>query len=189
MEMILSPCLMKKSTLSKEQFLNLSRKQQEVVLNYYDLVRDSQPPPPDIDEVIRIWEIAETDSKICAWLEFIDFFVISPVDNPIFSEDTRSYLSERILVSAIQNHPQDAEMNGMLDTFNSLKQNYPEVRGCLRSSEESSTRSPTPQFWGTLIRKSPRIGRFRGRLGAHSRLLKHSLRSLITHSSRFDQRP
>jgi len=112
---------MNTSTLSKEQLLSLREDQRQVISDYYHLVSNSASSIPDIDEVIRVWEIAETDPKISKWLEFIDFFFIpSPNDAPIFSNDSRSYLSEHILLLALQKHPQDTELNCLLDTLSSL---------------------------------------------------------------------
>jgi len=112
---------MKNSILLKEQIFSLGEDQRSVISNYYHLVSNSLSRPPDIDEVIRVWELAENDPRIATWLEFIDFFFIpSPDDAPIFSEDSRSYLSEHILLIALQKHPQDSEMNSILDTLSSL---------------------------------------------------------------------
>jgi hypothetical protein len=119
--MALSICIMNKSIVLKEQLFSLREDQKSVISDYYHLVSNSFSSPPDVDEVIRVWKIAEADPRIATWLEFIDFFFIpSPDDAPILSEDSRSYLSEHILLIALQKHPQDSEMNGILDTLSSL---------------------------------------------------------------------
>jgi hypothetical protein len=126
---------MNNSTLSKEQLLSLNEDQKKVISNYYHLVSNSRSSPPPIEEVIRIWQLAEDDPKICMWLEFIDFFCIaSPEDIPILSEDVRAYLSEHILILALQKHPQDSETGKILDTLSSLKQNDSDCPGWIQLS-------------------------------------------------------
>jgi len=112
---------MNKSILLKEQIFSLREDQKSVISDYYRLVSNSFSSPPNIDEVIRMWGLAENDPRIATWLEFIDFFFIPSLDDvPIFSEDSRSHLSEHILLIALQKHPQDSEMNSILDTLSSL---------------------------------------------------------------------
>jgi len=123
---------MLKSTLTK-QLLSLREDQKDVISAYYHLVSNSLSKPPDIDEVIQIWERAETDPSICTWLEFIDFFFIpSSDDSTIPPEDYQAYLSEYILPLAFQKHPQDSAKNGILDTFSSLILNCPDGNGFIK---------------------------------------------------------
>jgi hypothetical protein len=148
---------MKNSTLLKEQLSNLNEDQKSVISDYYDLVTNSGASPPNVDEVIRVWEIAETDPRVATWLEFIDFFFIpSPEDAPILSNDSRSYLSENILLFALQKHPEDFEVNRILETLTSLSLKCPDGKGSftLPSNVMASKR------WNTFMKEQcPRCDR------------------------------
>jgi hypothetical protein len=139
--------MMNHSTLSKAQLLSLREDQQIVIFDYYRLVSNSISDPPHIDDVIQFWKIAEADPDIATWLEFIDFFFIpSPADAPILSEDSRSHLSEYILLLALQRHPEEANLNNLLDTPSSLIAVCPDGTGFLKLSQESLSSNDWSQF-------------------------------------------
>jgi hypothetical protein len=135
LEMDLSFCMMNTFTLLKGQLFHLPEEQQQVISEYYQFVRNSVDIPPDgvqpdVDKAIHFWEIADANPEVATWLEFIDFFFIpSPDKETLFNEDCRAYLSEHILLLALQKHPEAPKLDQLLDTWSTLILRCPDESG------------------------------------------------------------